>query len=139
MCQIEKKRIHASVLAISFLFTPTAFSSAFLAQGQSVVTQGRGDAGGSLAADDASAAFFNPTDIVLLQENRLQAGGIYVRSRLHFDNENTNNSLLGAPGGQNADGGTESVVPNFYYIGGAGSNLRYSLAMTVPFGKHRIR
>lgn len=107
----------------------------------SVTGLGRAFAGGSLPADDASAVFFNPADMMLLDGNRAQAGLSYLATNAPFSNTGSTQTFPSRRGpvtapstGPDSDAGVEIFVPNFYFIGEVNDQVKLGLGITVPYG-----
>ncbi len=143
------------VLGIAGLLAVTgqAHASGLQLTEQSVTGLGRAFAGGSLANDDVSAAYFNPADMMLSKGMQAQAGMSFIGITTEADNAGSTVRLpanLGAvltqpPGtvvpvfvtvpttGRNDDGGTDSFVPNGYYVMDIDDRMRFGLSLTAPF------
>lgn len=118
---------------------------------QSVTGLGRAFAGGSLPNDDASAAYYNPADMMLGKGMQAQAGFTFIG--ITTDAENTGSTIrlpanlgnvLTQPGtlpvfvtipttGRNDDGGTDNLVPNGYYIMDINDRMRFGVSLNAPF------
>jgi long-chain fatty acid transport protein len=121
---------------------------------QSVTGLGRAFAGGSLPNDDASAAYFNPADMMLSKGTQAQAGMTFIGITTEVSNAGSTvrlpanlGELLTRPPGTVVpvfvtlptsgmaydDGGTDNLVPNGYYIMDINDQMRFGLSMTAPF------
>ncbi|MCB1770087.1 MAG: outer membrane protein transport protein, partial [Candidatus Competibacteraceae bacterium] len=121
---------------------------------QSVTGLGRAFAGGSLPNDDASAAYFNPADMMLSKGTQAQAGMTFIGITTDVSNAGSTlrlpanlGELLTRPPGTIVpvfvtlptsgmaydDGGTDNVAPNGYYIMDINDRMRFGLSMTAPF------
>ena len=97
---------------------------------QSITGLGRSYAGGSLAADDASAVFYNPADMALLEGRHTQIGVAVYDTNSKFEGSYV--SPFGGAGSGNT--GTKGAASNFYYIHPSSNQLTYGFGLTVPFG-----
>jgi long-chain fatty acid transport protein len=118
---------------------------------QSVTGLGRAFAGGSLANDDASAAYFNPADMMLSQGTQAQTGLTFVGITTEAKNAGSTirlpanlSNVLTQPGaipvfvtipaqGRDDDGGTDNLVPNGYYIMDINDRMRFGVSLNAPF------
>jgi long-chain fatty acid transport protein len=118
---------------------------------QSVTGLGRAFAGGSLPNDDASAAYYNPADMMLGKGMQAQAGFTFIGITTEASNAGSTTRLpanlgdvLTKPGtlpvfvtiptqGRNDDGGTDNLVPNGYYITDINDQMRFGISLNAPF------
>jgi len=118
---------------------------------QSVTGLGRAFAGGSSPNDDASAAYFNPADMMLSTGARAQAGISFIGIATEAKNAGSTlrlpanlGEVLTQPGtvpvfvtvpstGRNDDGGTDNFVPNGYYLMDINERMRFGLSVNAPF------
>jgi long-chain fatty acid transport protein len=118
---------------------------------QSVTGLGRAFAGGSLANDDASAAYYNPADMMLGKGMQAQAGFTFIGITTEASNTGSTTrfpanigDVLTKPGtlpvfvtiptqGRNDDGGTDNLVPNGYYIMDINDRMRFGVSLNAPF------
>ncbi|MGA0115926.1 MAG: OmpP1/FadL family transporter, partial [Burkholderiales bacterium] len=98
---------------------------------------GNAFAGGAAAADDASVAWSNPAAMTLLPTGKqVTFAGHVILPSFKF----TNNGSTGAIGagllgtGNGGDGGDLAVIPNGFFTMSINPNLRFGLALNVPFG-----
>lgn len=120
-----------------------AHAAGFQLTEQSVTGLGRAFAGASLVADDLSAAFYNPADMMLLDAGtQVQAGVTFISVESEFHDRGSFQSLP-TPSGRvsvpsrglaDDDGGTDNFVPNLYAVTDLDERIRVGLAITVPFG-----
>lgn len=110
---------------------------------QSVTGLGRAFAGFGAAGDDASAAFFNPAEMALIQGSRASAHLTYIDVGAEFVGASAKvpvNAATGTPlaaptvtpGTDN--GGTSALVPGGYYIRRLSPELVLGVGLTAPFG-----
>ncbi len=112
-------------------------AAGFQLAGHSVVQVGRASAGGSLAGDDLSAAFDNPAEMMLFENNRFQLSVNRNRVSFPFTNAGSTQNLLGTDipsTGGDSDGGTIANIPSVLFVFGQDKALKYGLAVTAPFG-----
>lgn len=154
-----KKRTQAdSVVVFGFIgillmAAPSVWASGLQISEQSVTALGRAFAGGSLPNDDASAAYYNPADMMLGTGTQAQNGMTFIGVRMKTDNAgstrrlpaNLGDLLTKPPGtvvpvfittpstGYADDGGTDNWVPNGYYIMDINDRMRFGLSLTAPF------
>ncbi|MCB1919208.1 MAG: porin [Candidatus Competibacteraceae bacterium] len=134
--------------------TSPAHASGLQITEQSVTSLGRAFAGGSLPNDDASAAYFNPADMMLSKGAQAQAGMTFIGIIIDVSNAGSTlrlpanlGELLTRPPGTVIpvfvtlptsglaydDGGTDNVAPNGYYIMDINDRMRFGLSITTPF------
>lgn len=119
------------LLGVSTLLASTVQAAGFQLLEQSVTGLGRSFAGGSLPADDASAAFYNPADMLLLKsENLLQAGTTYVAVESHLRGSYSFPSATAV----DEKSKTESLVPHLHYVHALNDRSRVGLSISAPFG-----
>ena len=142
------------VLGIAGVLTVTgqALASGLQLTDQSVTGLGRAFAGGSLPNDDASAAYYNPADMMLGKGMQVQAGFIFIGISTEANNVGSTTRLpanlgdvLTKPGtlpvfvtiptsGLASDnGGEDNVVPNGYYIADINDRMRFGVSLNAPF------
>jgi len=103
---------------------------------QSVTGLGRSFAGSSLAADDASAAFYNPADMLLLDKsNHLQVGATYIAVNNNFKGTYAS-PLPGASGADEESSNTEGVIPQLHWIGSLNDDWRMGLSITAVWNPY---
>jgi len=122
------------LLASSCVLATSAQAAGFQLLEQSVTGLGRSFAGSSLAADDVSAAFYNPADMWLLGKgNHLQAGATYLKLQNHFKGTYTS-PLPGASGADTESSSTEGTVPHLHWASSLNDNWRMGFSISAPFG-----
>ncbi|HOW76564.1 MAG TPA: TonB-dependent receptor [Candidatus Competibacteraceae bacterium] len=119
---------------------------------QSVTGLGRAFAGGSLANDDASAAYYNPADMMLGKGTQAQAGFTFIGITTDASNAGSTTRLpanlgdvltkpgtlpvfvtIPSSGLANDNGGEDNVVPNGYYITDINDRMRFGVSLNAPF------
>ncbi len=119
---------------------------------QSVTGLGRAFAGGSLPNDDASAAYYNPADMMLGKGMQVQAGFIFIGISTEANNAGSTTRLpanlgdvltkpgtlpvfvtIPSSGLNNDNGGEDNVVPNGYYITDINDRMRFGVSLNAPF------
>jgi len=102
-------------LALLLCASSTVFASGFAIVEQSVSGLGVSFAG-AVSGDDASAMFFNPASITLLEGQQATAGLHVIFPSTKFNATTATNALGGSLGTNNGgDGGVTALVPNLYY------------------------
>ncbi len=131
------------IAAIGFAAMSTeSHAAGFQITEQSVTGLGRAFSGFGVTTDDLSAAFYNPAGMTLLDGTQTQAGLTFISATGDFDNKGSTqnprtNAFTFVPaltGGRDDDGGTNSLVPNLYYVREVADRGRFGLAITAPFG-----
>jgi long-chain fatty acid transport protein len=134
--------------------TGQALASGLQITEQSVAGLGRAFAGGSLPNDDASAAYFNPADMMLGKGSQAQAGFSFIGITTDANNAGSTvrlpanlGDVLTKPGTLpvfitiptptrgplDDNGGTDNVAPNGYYITDINDQMRFGLSFNAPF------
>jgi long-chain fatty acid transport protein len=101
----------------------------------SVVATAVAGAGGGAAAGDASAAYFNPAGMMLVDRSQFTGGAHLVIPRIDFTNRNTrsrNGTLV--PGNDGGDGGEDAAVPHIHGIWVVNPQTRLGLSINSPYG-----
>ncbi|MDQ5911494.1 MAG: Aromatic hydrocarbon degradation protein [Pseudomonadota bacterium] len=148
----QKQHPFMVILGMTGVFmTIQAQASGLQITEQSVTGLGRAFAGGSLANDDASAAYFNPADMMLSQGMQAQAGFTFVGITTEGTNAGSTlrlpanlGDVISKPGtlpvfvtiptsGGNDDGGTDNLIPNGYYMMDINDRMRFGLSVNAPF------
>ena len=132
-------KIHRFIvlLPVAFLLCSVANAAGLQLAGHSVTQVGRANAGSGLAGDDASAAFDNPAEMVLLAHDHFQLGVNRSRVSFPFKNTGSTQNLSGTDipsAGGGSDGGTTANIPSMLLVFGQDEVLKYGLAITAPFG-----
>ncbi|MFI4918513.1 MAG: OmpP1/FadL family transporter [Legionellales bacterium] len=123
-------------------------TSAALATGFSLYTEGNGSATGNFGAGvaaeatDASIGWFNPAGLVLIHDQQVVFGGVGVFPSSKLSGTSTFVAALPPPFGEipfsesfNGIKSTESaVVPSFHYALPLGENATFGLSLVAPFG-----
>lgn len=96
---------------------------------------GNAFAGGAAVADDASVAWSNPAGMTLLPRGRQITGALHViKPSFKFRNEGST-GVYAAPGtGEGGDGGDWAFIPNGFFTMDVNPQMRFGLALNVPFG-----
>ncbi|MGH8604506.1 MAG: OmpP1/FadL family transporter, partial [Gammaproteobacteria bacterium] len=114
-----------------------AYGAGFQLGEHSANAIGRSLAGYGVIGDDASAVFFNPAGLVLLDRPTVQNGLFYITSGFEFENQGSRQSLAGlsAPSrGIDDDGGRDGLAPSLYALAPLWERVRVALGITAPFG-----
>ncbi len=121
----------AVALAMAGLTSTTAFAGGFGIGTQSGSGTGNAFAGGAAVADDASVAWSNPAGMTLLPMGKqVTAAAHFVLPSFQF----TNNGSTSPGAGNGGDGGGWAMIPNGFFTMSINPNLRFGLALNVPFG-----
>jgi len=129
--------VAAVAIAVAGMTSTAAFAGGFAVGTQSGSGTGNAFAGGAAAAEDASVAWYNPAGMTLLPMGKQVAvAGHIVLPSFKFSNQGSTGAigagLLGT--GNGGDGGDLAVIPNGYFTTSINPNLRFGLAVNVPFG-----
>lgn len=112
----------------------TAFASGFALLEQSASRLGTAFAGTAAAADDASAIFYNPAGMALLNSKEFMVVGSGVAISSEFNNGNSQ-AALGQPlGGEGGDAGGWNAVPAGYFAMPLNEQFAIGLGVNAPFG-----
>ena len=120
-----KKGAVALVLSTMTVAVSTAYAAGFQLTEQSALGMGRSYAGAGIVGDDASAAFYNPAGMTLLDGTRFQAGASWIAVNAEYDSI-AGNDENGRLKGQ--------AIPAGYLTHQINDRLWAGLSMTVPFG-----
>ena len=113
----------------------SALASGFSITEQSIENLGNAASGGAALAEDASTIFYNPAGLTRLSGNSLEAAGYIIFSEINFQNQGSTTatgSLLS--GGDSAEGGTNTFIPNLYGYLSVSETLKLGIGVTPPFG-----
>lgn len=138
--RISPKGLSAAIaLALVSGISTQAQAAGFALIENSASGMGNAFAGGSAIAEDASTVYFNPAGMTRLSGSQIIVAGHFISTAADYtDTGSTTNPLLSGGGGSlpgsNDDGGTSSLVPNFYYVTELGNDSFFGIGITVPFG-----
>lgn len=101
----------------------------------SVAATALAGAGGGAAAGDASAAYFNPAAMMLLDRSQMTGGAHLILPRIDFTNRGTRsrNGVL-VTGNDGGDGGEDAAVPHIHGIWVVNPHTRVGLSINSPYG-----
>lgn len=122
-------------LALSALFLSygeAALAGGFQLSDHSITALGRSQAGYGIVGDDASAAFFNPAGLTLLNKKQIQGGAAFISAEGKF----TNTGSTDANTGDDFDGAKDTITPHNYFVLPLSERLRFAFAFNAPFGTH---
>lgn len=132
-----QKKLLLSLALVGLLTLPatTAFASGFAIIEQSVSGLGNAFAGGAAVAEDASAIYFNPATLTLLNGQQITSAlhVIIPSAKLKKESAINRNSLPISEAGS-AEGGKTALVPNLYYANNLGNGWALGLGINAPFG-----
>ena len=138
--QTSFRRTLLSGLLISTL-TPTLASAAgFALIENNARGQGNAYAGAAAYTPDASTVFFNPAGLTDLEGEQIVVAGHYIIPHSRFNDEASSASALfaGSPfaglTGDEDDGGSPAVVPNFYWSKTIDETKTFGFGFNAPFG-----
>lgn len=115
--------------------TSNAFASGFAIGTQSGSGTGNAFAGGAAVADDASVAWSNPAAMTVLPLGKQFAvAAHFLRPSFKFSNRNSTGAFASPGTGEGGDGGDWAVVPNGFFTMDLNPDLRFGVALNVPFG-----
>ena len=113
----------------------SALASGFSITEQSIKNLGNAASGGAAIAEDASTIFYNPAGLTRLPGNSIEGAGYVIFSDINFQNQGSTTatgSLLS--GGDSAEGGTNTFIPNLYGYLSVSEELKLGIGITPPFG-----
>lgn len=132
------KKILISSLSISCLaLQAPALAAGFAIIEHSASGMGNAFAGAAAVGEDASTVWFNPAAMSKLGDKAQMsvAGHIIVPTAKFTDTGSGFTSPLAPPlAGANDDGGSNALVPNFYYVRPINEKMTFGLGVNAPFG-----
>jgi len=127
--------IRLSVFSVLAGMTSGAIAGGFGIATQSGSATGNAYAGGAAVADDASVAWSNPAAMTLLPSGRQFAiAGHFLKPSFKFSNGGSTGAFASPGSGEGGDGGDWALVPNGFFTMQINPNLRFGVALNVPFG-----
>ena len=128
--------------AIAFpLVSGSALAAGFQVSETSVSGLGLAFAGAGITGNGPADLFHNPAGLMLGTGRDFQFGLHSIHPNAQFKNLNSTETPLlptispPTPAtGIEANGGEDALVPNFFYAADLGTNLRYGIGITSPFG-----
>ena len=134
------RRTFLSGLLVS-AFIPTAVSAAgFALIENNARGQGNAYAGAAAHTPDASTIWFNPAGLTDLEGEQVVVAGHYIIPHSKFNNQGSSAAAVFAASpfasltGEDDDGGSPAVVPNFYWAKQIDDDLAFGLGFNAPFG-----
>ena len=113
----------------------SALASGFSITEQSIKNLGNAASGGAAIAEDASTVFYNPAGLTRLRKNSLEGAGYIIFSDINFQNQGSTTAIgTLLSGGDSAEGGTNTFIPNIYGHLSVSEKLRLGIGITPPFG-----
>jgi len=128
------------IIMLSVYSALAGMTSGAIAGGFGIATQsgsGTGNAfsGGAAVADDASVAWSNPAAMSALPSGKQFAiAGHFLKPSFKFSNGNSTGAFASPGTGEGGDGGDWALVPNGFFTMEINPNLRFGVALNVPFG-----
>lgn len=132
-----KKHFGSILILLGALLLPAsmACASGFAIIEQSVSGLGTAFANGAATAEDASALYFNPATMTLIEGQQVVTALHVIVPSAKF-NKQTAVNRNGVPisGDNGGNGGVLGLVPNLYYTNNLGNGLAFGLGINAPFG-----
>jgi long-chain fatty acid transport protein len=123
-----------AVLGVAAIHAAQVRAAGFAIIEHSAQGMGNAFAGGGAVAEDASTVFFNPASITRL-EDQMQVAAHVILPSFEFSGQSATNAVgLPISGTTAIDGGTDALVPNFYYVRRLRGGLSFGLGVNVPYG-----
>ena len=141
--RVGHRAIAVAVVLAIITHARGASAAGFQVSEQSITGLGRAFAGAGIVGDDASAVFYNPAAMSLLEGTQAQGGVTVILPSAVFHGSSTRapvSLLTGAPVGpatveQGRDGGgSDTFVPHFYFATDLTDRVKLGLGATAPFG-----
>src|SRR5688572_4296557 len=112
-----------------------AWAGGFAVGTQSGSGTGNAFAGGAAVADDASVVWSNPAGMALLPPGKQFTGALHIlKPSFKFRNEGSTGAFAVPGTGDGGDGGDWAFVPNAFFAMDINPQLRFGVALNVPFG-----
>lgn len=112
-----------------------AVAGGFAIGTQSGSGTGNAFAGGAAGADDASVAWYNPAAMTLLPSGKhVSVAAHALKPSFKFQNQGSTGAFAAPGTGNGGDGGDWALVPNGAFAMDINPQLRFGLALNVPFG-----
>ncbi len=114
-------------------YAGTASAAGFAVNTPSAQAMGNAVAGGGAVAEDASTIWFNPASMTRLPSQTMVSAHVLLPN---FEFTDKGSTRPGGPlsGPTTTDGGTNAIVPNFYYIRTLNERWSFGLTVNAPFG-----
>ena len=133
--KIQNEIIRLSVSAALVSGSLPAFAGGFGIGTQSGSGTGNAFAGGAAVADDASVVWSNPAGMTALPAGKHITGALHiVKPSFKFTNTGSTGALALPGTGDGGDGGDWAYIPNGFFAMDITPNLRFGVALNVPFG-----
>lgn len=123
---------------VSTLMSGQAMSGGFALSEHGASGLGNAYAGAAAISEDGSTAWWNPAGLTELPEREFSLTAHVLRTSTVFENRGT--TLGAALGGGDISGpdstnaGTNTLLPNLYYVAPINDRWSYGLSVGVPFG-----
>lgn len=96
---------------------------------------GNAFAGGAAVADDASVVWSNPAGMTLLPRGKQVTSALHIlKPSFKFQNQGSTGAYAAPGTGNGGDGGDWAFVPNGFFTMDVNPQLRFGVALNVPFG-----
>jgi long-chain fatty acid transport protein len=130
------KRFSNYKLVLTFALTSacqSVWAAGFQVWEQDAASVGQYHAGRAVV-DDASSAYYNPADLILVQNQQVVAGGAAILTDIRFRGTEAV-STLSNPGPQSvsAQGGTYKFIPFVQYAAPISDKVAFGLSFIEPF------
>lgn len=131
---------HNKIIMLSLASAMAGMGTGAIAGGFGIATQsgsGTGNAfsGGAAVADDASVVWSNPAAMMALPSGKqFTAAGHFLKPSFKFSNTGSSGAFAAPGTGEGGDGGDWALVPNLFFTTDINPNLRFGIALNVPFG-----
>ena len=99
--------------------------------------QGNAYAGAAAHVTDASTIYFNPAGMMRLDADQISFAGHFIMPKSEFTDEDSRlpAAVGGTPiSGDGDDGGSDAIVPNFYWVTSIDEKMKFGLGMQTSFG-----
>ncbi len=124
----------ASYLAYAlFIMSNSSMAGGFTLYEQSASAAGTAYAGKAALGEDASAAWFNPASMSLINREQLAVGLHIYNVDIKFKDDGRSNDGGSSSNKEGKPGGV-LPLPNFHYVRPINEKVRFGLSVTAPFG-----
>jgi len=136
---LHPRALCASLLAVS-LFPGALSAAGFALIENNARGQGNAYAGAAAHTPDASTVYFNPAGMTALQGDQMAVAAHYILPDSNFNNNGSTAgpAFAGTPfgmlNGDEDNGGSNALVPNFYYVKTIDEQSRFGFGFNAPFG-----
>lgn len=133
--RMQGRRLTGLVVSVAVGLTASqAGASGFQLKEQSAEGVGNAFAGSTAKAYDLSTAFFNPAGLTRLTGHEAHATGAYIIPKAQFSGSATTALGTAVTGNMGGDAAQDTFLPAMYGLYSPTDDLRFGLAINVPFG-----